>query len=142
MALVKLINYEEANEKVKNIFDDIMETRKSNYVNNIWRALANSPHVLEGFWRKVKNIMIKPTKIDSLSKEMIYIAVSVTNNCEYCINSHTFSARKKGMSDEILMELNEIIALANEGNKLANGLQVEVDEVFKTKNVSQSWVKV
>lgn len=139
MAQVKLANYADAKPAARKVFDDIMATRNSNYVNNIWRALAVHPPLLERFWGLMKAVMIKPSRLDPLTKELIYLAVSITNNCGYCINSHTAAARKKGLDDEVLAELNEIVALANAGNRLTQGLQVPVDEVFKTKGRDQAW---
>lgn len=130
MAQVKLVDDKSASPKAKKVFTDIRRTRKSKFVNNIWRALGSHPPMLERFWKLVKEIMIRDSRLDSLTKEYIYLAVSMTNNCEYCINSHIAAARKKGMDDEMLSELVEIVALANYGNRLAIGLQVEVDEVF------------
>jgi AhpD family alkylhydroperoxidase len=139
MAKVKLVNYSEAKPRAKAVFDDIMRTRDSEYVNNIWRALAVHPPLLERFWGLMKEVMIKPSRLDPLTKELIYLAVSITNNCEYCINSHIAAGRKKGLDDEILAELNEIVALANAGNRLTTGLQVEVDEAFREKRRASPW---
>ena len=139
MALVKLANYADASPEAQAVFDDIMATRKTEYVNHIWRALAAHPPTLKRFWRQMKEIMIKPSRLDPLTKELIYLAVSITNDCTYCINSHTAAARKKGLDDEILAELNEIVALANAGNRLTSGLQVEVDEVVQTKHKYSKW---
>jgi AhpD family alkylhydroperoxidase len=131
MPQVKLVQDSEASAEVREVFDDIRKTRNTDYVNNIWRALAAHPPVLKRFWSQMKEIMVKDSHIDSLTKEFIYLAVSITNNCEYCINSHIAAARKKGMDDATLAELVEIVALANAGNRLTQGLQVEVDERFK-----------
>ena len=139
MAQVKLVNYREASPEVRAVFDDIMATRKTGYINNIWRALAVHPPLLKRFWRQMKDVMVKPSRLDPLTKELLYLAVSVTNNCEYCINSHTFSARKHGMDDAMLAEFNEIVALANAGNRLTMGLQVEVDERFKPDQPAKPW---
>jgi AhpD family alkylhydroperoxidase len=139
MALVKLANYADASPEAQAVFDDIMATRKTEYVNHIWRALAAHPPTLKRFWRQMKEIMIKPSRLDPLTKELIYLAVSITNDCTYCINSHTATARKKGLDDEILAELNEIVALANAGNRLTSGLQVEVDEAVQTKHKYSKW---
>ena len=130
MAQVKLVDDKSAKPKAKKVFADIRKTRKTDFVNNIWRALGSHPPMLERFWGLVKEIMIKDSRLDPLTKEFIYLAVSMTNNCEYCINSHIAAARKKGMDDETLAELVEIVALANAGNRLTVGLQVEVDERF------------
>ncbi|MEO8157796.1 MAG: carboxymuconolactone decarboxylase family protein [Betaproteobacteria bacterium] len=139
MAQVKLVNYDEASREVRAVFDDIMKTRKTDYINNIWRALAVHPPLLKRFWSQMKEVMIKPSKLDPLTKELIYLAVSVNNNCEYCITSHTFAARKHGLDDAMLAEFNEIVALANAGNRLTMGLQVEPDERFKPKHVDKAW---
>jgi AhpD family alkylhydroperoxidase len=133
MAQVKLIQDKDASPEVKAVFDDIRMTRNTDYVNNIWRALAVHPPLLRRFWGQMKEVMVKDSRIDPLAKEFIYLAVSITNNCEYCINSHIAAARKKGMDDQTLAELVEIVALANAGNRLTQGLQVEVDERFKAK---------
>ena len=139
MALVKLANYADASPEARAVFDDIMATRNTDYVNHIWRALAAHPPMLERFWRQMKEIMVKPSRLDPLTKELIYLAVSITNDCTYCINTHTAAARKKGLDDEILGELNEIVALANAGNRLTSGLQVEVDEVVQQKHKYSKW---
>jgi AhpD family alkylhydroperoxidase len=131
MAQVKLVQDSEANAEVREVFDDIRKSRNTDYVNNIWRALAAHPPVLKRFWSQMKEIMVKESRIDALTKEYIYLAVSITNNCEYCINSHIAAARKKGMDDATLAELVEIVALANAGNRLTQGLQVEVDDRFR-----------
>lgn len=139
MAQVKLVNYDEASPEARAVFDDIMKTRNSDYVNNIWRALAVHPPLLKRFWGQMKEVMVKPSRLDPLTKELIYLAVSVTNNCEYCINSHGAAARKHGMDDAMLAEFNEIVALANAGNRLTMGLQVEVDERFKPDHALKPW---
>ena len=133
MAQVKLVQDKDASPDVKAVFDDIRRSRDTDYVNNIWRALAVHPPLLKRFWSQMKQVMVQDSRIDPLTKEFIYLAVSITNNCEYCINSHIAAARKKGMDDETLAELVEIVALANAGNRLTQGLQVEVDERFRTK---------
>ena len=130
MALVKLIEYADAGKEVKAVYDDIMETRGVDWINNFWKALANDPRELKRVWENVKQVMA-PGALDPLVKEMIYVAVSATNGCEYCTHSHTAAARKKGMTDAMLMELIAVAGLANETNRLANGLRVEVDERFK-----------
>jgi AhpD family alkylhydroperoxidase len=133
MAQVRLVQDKEASAEVKSVFDDIRTARNTDYVNNIWRALAVHPPLLRRFWNQMKEVMVKDSRIDPLAKEFIYLAVSITNNCEYCINSHIAAARKKGMDDQTLAELVEIVALANAGNRLTQGLQVEVDERFRPK---------
>jgi AhpD family alkylhydroperoxidase len=139
MAQVKLVNYDEATAEVRAVFDDIMKTRKSDYINNIWRALASNPPVLKRFWSQMKEVMVKPSRLDPLTKELIYLAVSINNNCDYCINSHTFAARKHGLDDEMLTELTEVVALANAGNRLTIGLQVEPDDRFKPDLPAKPW---
>jgi AhpD family alkylhydroperoxidase len=130
MALVKLVEYAQASRQVQSVFDDIMQTRKVDWINNFWKALANDPRELERVWSNVKQVM-GPGTLDPLVKEMIYLAVSVTNGCEYCTHSHTAAARKKGMTDAMLMELLAVIGLANETNRLSDGLRVDVDPQFK-----------
>jgi len=139
MAQVKLVNYDEAPAEVRAVFDDIMKTRNTDYINNIWRALAVHPPLLKRFWSQMKEVMVKPSRLDPLTKELIYLAVSVNNNCEYCITSHTFAARRHGLDDAMLAEFNEIVALANAGNRLTMGLQVEPDERFKPKHADTAW---
>jgi len=133
MAQVKLVQDKDASADVQAVFDDIRRSRNTDYVNNIWRALAVHPPLLKRFWSQMKQVMVQDSRIDALTKEFIYLAVSITNNCDYCINSHIAAARKKGMDDETLAELVEIVALANAGNRLTQGLQVEVDERFLPK---------
>jgi len=120
----------ESNPRVKAVFADIRSTRKTDFVNNLWRTLASDPLLLERTWSEVKELMTKPTQLDPLTKEMIYIAVSVANSCSYCIHSHTAAARAKGMTDAQHAELLAIIALAAKTNHLATALQVPVDAVF------------
>ena len=117
--------------RVKAVFDDIRTTRKTDFVNNFWRALANQPAVLERTWASVKEIMVAPGVLDPLTKEMIYIAVSATNACSYCVLSHTAAARARGMTDEQHAELTAIIGMANETNTLASALQIPVDSEFE-----------
>jgi AhpD family alkylhydroperoxidase len=130
MATVKLIEYEAAGPEVRAVYDDIMATRQIDWVNNFWKALAVQPDLLRRTWEGVKNVMA-PGALDPLVKEMLYVAVSATNGCVYCVNSHTAAARKKGMTDEMLAELMSVVGMANQTNALANGLQVELDEAFK-----------
>ena len=139
MALVKMANYADASPEAREVFDDIMSTRETDYINHIWRALAVHPPMLKRFWGQMKEIMIEPSRLDPLTKELIYLAVSITNDCTYCINTHTAAARKKGMDDEILAELNEIVALANAGNRLTSGLQLEVDEKLDQRQKVTKW---
>jgi AhpD family alkylhydroperoxidase len=130
MALVKLIEYEDARDEVRAVYDDIRKTRGVDWINNFWKALANDPRELRRVWENVKQVMA-PGALDPLVKEMVYVAVSATNGCEYCTYSHTAAARKKGMTDAMLMELMAVVGLANETNRLANGLRIEVDTQFK-----------
>ncbi len=130
MATVKLIEYEAAGPEVREVYDDIMATRQIDWINNFWKALAVQPALLRRVWEGVKAVMA-PGALDPLVKEMLYVAVSVTNGCMYCINTHTAAARKKGMSDEMLADLMAVVGMANQTNALVNGLQVELDEVFK-----------
>jgi AhpD family alkylhydroperoxidase len=130
VSLVTLIEYDKAPPAVRAVYDDIMQTRKVDWINNFWKALANDPAQLARTWEQVKQVMA-PGALDPLVKEMVYIAVSATNGCEYCTCSHTASARKQGMSDAMLMELMAVVGLANLTNRVVNGLRVEVDERFK-----------
>jgi AhpD family alkylhydroperoxidase len=129
MASVKLIEYREASAEVRAVYDDIMATRKTDRVNNFWKALASHPPTLRRTWESVKEVMA-PGALDPLTKELVYLAVSATNGCEYCIASHTASAQAKGMTDEMLGELLAVVGMANETNRLADGYRVEVDEAF------------
>ena len=130
MAIVKLVEYVDAGPEVRAVYDDIMKTRGVDWINNFWKALANDPAQLRRIWENVKQVMA-PGALDPLLKEMVYVAVSATNGCEYCTHSHTAAARKKGMSDAMLMELMAVVGLANETNRLVNGLRVEVDPQFR-----------
>jgi len=132
MATVRLIEYAEASPQVRAVYDDIMTTRKIDWINNFWKALANHPPTLKRTWESVKEVMA-PGALDAVVKEMVYLAVSVTNGCEYCIRSHTAAERKAGMSDAMLGELMAVVGMANETNRLANGYQVDVDPQFMTK---------
>ena len=130
MALVPLIEYRDASTEVRSVYDDIMKTRGVDWINNFWKALANDPKELARIWRNVKQVMA-PGALDPLVKEMVYVAVSATNGCEYCTYSHTAAARKRGMTDPMLMELLAVVGLANETNRLANVLRIDVDRQFK-----------
>ena len=130
MALVKLIEYRDAPPAVKSVYDDIMKTRGIDWINNFWKTLANDPRELARVWANVKQVMA-PGALDPLLKEMIYVAVSATNGCEYCTYSHTAAARKRGMTDAMFLELMAVVGLANETNRLANGLRPEVDPQFR-----------
>jgi len=129
VSLVRIIEYSQASPEVKVVYDDIMKTRGTDWVNNFWKVLANDPALLARTWAQVKQVMA-PGALDPLVKEMVYVAVSATNGCEYCTFSHTAAARKKGMSDAMLMELMAVVGLANQTNRLANGLRVPVDPQF------------
>ncbi|UCG25706.1 MAG: carboxymuconolactone decarboxylase family protein [Chloroflexota bacterium] len=129
MTTVHMIEYEDASPEVREVYDDIMTTRGVDWVNNFWKVLAVQPELLRRTWNGVKEVMA-PGAINAVTKEMIYLAVSVVNGCDYCINSHTAGARKKGMSEEMLSELMAVIAMASQTNALANGLQIEVDDAF------------
>ena len=131
MATVKMIEYEDASPEVRKVYDDIMSTRKVDWINNFWKVLAVQPELLQRTWNAIKEVMA-PGAIDALTKEMIYIAVSITNSCQYCVNSHTAAARKKGMSDDMLSELLAVVGMANQTNALANGFQIELDEPFRS----------
>lgn len=131
MGTTRLISYEEANEEVRAVYDDIRATRGTDFINNFWLALANDPPLLARIWTDVKTIMGAGGALDPLTKEMIYIAVSTANACSYCAHSHTASARAKGMTDAQYGELLAVIGLAGQTNHLANALQVPVDEAFR-----------
>jgi AhpD family alkylhydroperoxidase len=130
MATPRLIEYHDASPEVRAVYDDILATRKTDYINNFWKVLAHDPATLKRTWESIKQIM-SDGALDTLTKELIYIAVSVTNQCPYCIASHTASARGKGMSEEMFHELMAVVGMANETNRLAAGYQVEIDERFK-----------
>lgn len=132
MALVGMIEYAEAPPEVRAVYDDIMKTRGTDWINNFWKVLANDPPTLARLWGNVKQVMA-PGALDPLIKEMIYVAVSATNGCEYCSYSHTAGARAKGMSDAMFAELMAVVGLANETNRLANGYRIEVDAAFLPK---------
>ncbi len=130
MSTFGLIEYQEASPEVRAIYDDIMATRKIDWINNFWKAIAHDPALLRRTWESINQIMAAGA-LDPLTKELIYIAVSVTNNCTYCIASHTASTFGKGMTDAMFKELQAVIGMANETNKLVTGYQVEVDKQFK-----------
>jgi len=133
VALVRLIEYGEASPEVQAVYDDIMQVRGTDWVNNFWKALANDPAQLKRMWENVKQVM-GPGTLDPLVKEMVYVAVSATNGCEYCTYSHTAAARNRGMSEAMFAELMAVVGLANETNRLANGFRVDVDEAFKRQD--------
>ncbi|MXN43852.1 carboxymuconolactone decarboxylase family protein [Shinella kummerowiae] len=130
MSTVKPAEDLEADPRVKAVFDDIRTTRKSDFVNNMWRYLAFDPALLERTWAEVKAVMATPSTLDPLVKEMLYIAVSVTNGCSYCVHSHTAAAKAKGMTDAQYAELLAVVSLAGKTNQLATALQLPVDNVF------------
>lgn len=130
MSTIKPPAIAETDPRVKAVFDDIRATRKTDVVNNFWRALAFDAALLEATWAEVKRVMAAPGTLDPLSKEMVYIAVSVANGCGYCVHSHTAAARAKGMTDAQHAELLAVIALAGKTNQLATALQVPVDSTF------------
>lgn len=130
MPLAPLLTDDAAGDRARAVFDDIRRTRNSDYVNNIWRALANDPAQLEMTWAQVKQVMA-PGALDPLVKELIYVAVSAANNCEYCLHTHTHAARAKGMTDAMYAELLQVIALASQTNRLAIALQVPTDDRYR-----------
>jgi AhpD family alkylhydroperoxidase len=129
MATVPLIRYEDATPDVRKVFEEIMRVRKVEEVNNFWKALANHPETLKRTWELVRDVM-QPGALDEMTKEMIYVAVSITNNCDYCIHSHTAAAFKRGMTTAQYQELLAVVATAHQTNALANGFKVPVDPQF------------
>ena len=130
MPIFKLIQESEAKGKVKEIYDEIKTTRQIAEVPNFWKMLANDPNELDRTWNSLKEIM-KKGALDPVTKELIYVAVSITNGCEYCIKSHSAAAKKKGATDEMLKEMFAVVGLANKNNKLVDSYQVEVDNIYK-----------
>ncbi len=130
MPIFKPIEENEAKEKVKEIYDEIKTTRQITEVPNFWKMLANDPNELDRTWNSLKDIM-KKGALDPVTKELIYVAVSITNSCEYCIKSHSAAAKKKGATDEMLKEMFAVVGLANKNNKLVDSYQVEVDNIYK-----------
>ena len=130
MPIIKAISERNAKGNVKKIFTDIKKTRKINEIPNFWRTIANDPVTLKRTWESLQQVM-KKGSLDSLTKELVYVAVSMTNSCEYCIRSHTLAAKEKGMSDKMLKELIAVVAMANETNRLVESYQVEVDNFLK-----------
>ncbi len=131
MATFGFIEYNDASPEVRAVYDDIMATRKTDWINNFWKALAHDPALLKRTWDDTKQLMA-PGALDAVMKELIYLAVSVTTGCPYCIAAHTASARKKGMTEEMFHEMMSVVALANANNRLANGYQIEIDGPFQT----------
>lgn len=132
MTTVRLLTDEQAAPLAREVFDDIRKTRNSDYVNNAWRATANHPEMLKRNWEKAKAVM-GPGSLDPVTKELIYLTVSIMNNCEYCIHSHTFFAKQKGLTDAQYNEMLDIIGLATEGNRMMTAMQVPVDERFQVR---------
>ena len=130
MAIFKPIQENEATGKVKEIYDDIKDKRQITEVPNFWKSLANNPETLERTWNNLQEIM-KKGALDPIAKELIYVAVSITNSCEYCIRSHTSAAKKKGATDQMIKEMIDVVGLANQNNKLVESYQVEVDKIYK-----------
>ena len=130
MTIFKKISESEATGKVKEIFDEIKEARQITEIPNFWKTMANSPETLERTWRSLQQVMGKG-ELDPAVKELIYVAVSITNNCEYCIKSHSLAARKKGATEGMINEMIAIVGMANETNSLVEGYQVEVDDFLK-----------
>ncbi len=130
MATYGLIEYQDASAEVRAVYDDIMATRGTDRVNNFWKALAHDPAQLRRTWETLKPVMARGA-LDALTKELIYVAVSVTNQCNYCIASHTAAARKAGMTEEMFAELMAVVGMANATNRLVTGYQVEIDEQFR-----------
>jgi len=129
---MRMVEYDEASPEVKAVYDDIMATRRVDWINNFWKVLANDPASLRRTWESLKQVMA-PGALDPLAKEMIYLAVSAANGCGYCIASHSAAARKAGMSDAMFGELMAVVGMASETNRLAQGWQVEVDERFRPR---------
>jgi AhpD family alkylhydroperoxidase len=130
MATFGLIEYSDASPDVRAVYDDIMATRQTDYINNFWKAIAHEPVTLKRTWESVKQIM-QPGALDPLTKEMLYLAVSASNQCGYCIASHTAAARKAGMTEAQFAEVMAVVGMANETNRLASGYQVEIDDRFR-----------
>ena len=130
MAIFKMIEEKDATGKVKEVFEDIKRSRGITEIPNFWKMLANDPNELERSWNSLKQVM-KKGALDSVTKELIYVAVSITNSCEYCTRSHSYAAKKKGATDEMLKEMFAVVGLANKNNKLVDAYQVEVDELYR-----------
>ena len=130
MSIFKTTSEKNVRGKVRKVFNDIKKTRKITKIPNFWKSLAHNPDNLERTWNSLKQIM-KKGALDPVTKELIYVAVSITNNCEYCIRSHTAAAKKKGATDQMIKEMIEVVGLANQNNKLVAGYQVEVDKIYK-----------
>ena len=134
MSTITLKDNPESDPRVKSVFDEIRTLRGTDYINNLWRYLAFNPALLEEIWQGVRDLMATETLIDFKTKEMIYVAVSIANSCQYCIHSHTQAAKAQGMTDEEHAELLSIVAMAARTNHLLNGLGIPVDDVFDMEN--------
>jgi AhpD family alkylhydroperoxidase len=132
MATLGLIEYADASPEVRAVYDDILATRQTDYINHFWKALAHDPPLLRRTWESVKQVMA-PGALDPLTKELIYLAISATNQCGYCIASHTAAAQKAGMTESMFAEVMAVVGMANETNRLASGYQVEIDERFRLR---------
>lgn len=132
MATLGLMEYQDASPEVRAIYDDIMATRQTDWISNFWKAIAHDPVTLRRTWQSVREIMA-PGALDPLTKEMVYVAVSASNQCAYCIASHTAAARKAGMTDAMFAELMAVVGMANQTNRLVSGYQVEIDERFRAQ---------
>jgi len=130
MTMTRLIEYDDASAEIRAVYDDIMATRGTNWINNFWKALANHPPTLRRTWESVKEVMA-PGVLDALTKELLYLAVSTSNGCNYCIASHGAAAKRAGMTPEMFGEVLAVVGMANETNRLANGYRVPVDERFE-----------
>ena len=130
MSVFKLVSEKRVKGKVKKVFDDIKRSRNIKKSPNVWRAIANNPETFERTWKNLKQIM-KKGELDPVTKELIYVAVSITNSCEYCIRSHTAAAKKKGASDQMIKEMIDVVGIANQNNKLVESYQVEVDKIYR-----------
>ena len=130
MEIFKPINEKKGNAKVKKIFNEIKKTRKISKIPNFWKSIAHNPLLLERTWNNLKQIM-KDGALDTVTKELIYVAVSITNSCDYCIRSHTFAAKKKGASNDMIKEMIDVVGIANQNNKLVDAYQVELDKIYK-----------
>ena len=135
MSTIPRLQNPEENPRVKSVFDDIRATRGNDFINNLWYYLAFNPELLENTWRDVKEVMTKPSHLDSMTKELIYAAVSIANSCEYCIHSHTAAARAQGMTDDQYAEFLSIVSLAGRTNNLLNGIKVPIDKEFDHEKI-------
>ena len=135
MSTIPRLQNPEENPRVKSVFDDIRVTRGNDFINNLWYYLAFNPELLENTWRDVKEVMAKPSHLDSMTKELIYAAVSIANSCEYCIHSHTAAARAQGMTDDQYAEFLSIVSLAGRTNNLLNGIKVPIDKEFDHEKI-------